>query len=230
MQDKNPLNPNIHDVNISDIMCCKNPKAHYMTRDEFIERLNQITPPDLGGFGEGNAGGSSVRVEEGQALYKICKIFGPKKIIETGTHNGASTNYLLKYAQEDNATVYTFDISKSGQNILNELKKNLILINCQPRFWKRRVDDKQIHRVRNRLIETAADGVDLFFHDSDHRYENAKWEYDHIAPHMKRGQVVILHDVLYSTDMLQTRRLFDEIECTWKHIIETHNGLGVVVL
>jgi len=199
-------------------------------KNEFFEQFEVVEPPDLGGFMEGNAGGSSVRKEEGQVLYRICKVFKPKRVLETGTHTGSSTNYLLKYAQEEDAMVYSFDVTRAGRDILDELRSRLVLTTCQPKLWRRPVDERQIERVRKKLLETAAAGVDLFFHDSDHRYENAKWEFDNITKFMEPGQPVILHDVLHQTDSAQTHALFHEVECSWRHIFPTANGLGLIVL
>jgi len=180
---------------------------------------------------EGNAGGSSVRKIEGQVLYNICKVFLPKKILETGTHHGASTNYLLKYAQEDRATVYSFDVSsKAGSSIIKELKSNLVLKKSRRKIFPNKVTQADITKIRNLVVKTAQQGVDLFFHDSDHCYDNAKWEFDNITPYMKKNSPVIFHDVLHKTDKLQTNKLFDEIKSSWKHVFNTPSGMGLIVL
>jgi len=202
-----------------------------LDKDDFLRRFAETSAPDLGGFAEGGAGGSSVRKEEGQVLYRICKVFGPRRIIETGTHTGCSTNYLLAYAREQGATVFSFDVeSRAGADIREELKENLVLVKPRARLLGRGVTDRDVREIREAVVRTAREGVDLFFHDSDHRYENARWEFDNITPHMRPGSPVILHDVLNSSDALQTCRLFDEISCAWKHVFDTPNGLGLAVL
>lgn len=199
--------------------------------DKFMEKFSKISPPDLGGYAEGNAGGSSIRKIEGQILYKICKIFQPKRIIETGTHSGCSTNYLLKYAQEYEATVYSFDVvNSSGESIIENLKSNLVLKKARKKLWHGNVSQDDISNIRNLVLETAIKGVDLFFHDSDHRYDNAKWEFENITPYMGKGSAVILHDVLNNTTEHETHLLFSEVACSWKHIFDTPNGIGLIVL
>jgi predicted O-methyltransferase YrrM len=200
-------------------------------RDKFIEIYSDIVAPDLGGYSEGHAGGSSVRKVEGQILYKICRAFKPKKLMETGTHVGCSTNYLLQYAQEEGATVYSFDVdSNAGKAIIPHLRTNLILCKPKKQFWSRGRSQERIETVRRHILETARQGIDFFFHDSDHRYENAKWEFENVAEHMRKGSAVVLHDVLNETPEHQTHKLFAEVVCSWKHIFDTPNGLGLIVL
>ena len=200
-----------------------------MNKETCLKEIAAITPPNLGGFAEGNAGGQAVRKQEGQLLYALCKVFLPENILETGTHTGCSTNYLLKYATEHSATVTTFDVeSKAGKDIMQSLSANLVLHKPKKRILTRKVRPVDIANIRKLVLERATAGIDLFFHDSDHSYENAKWEYDNITPLMKKGSAVILHDV--SRQRHGTRQLFDEVECDWKHIFDTPNGLGLIVL
>ena len=203
-------------------------RGGFIKKDEFLESFSRVAPPDLGGFSEGNAGGQSVRKVEGQMLYRICKVFKPANILETGTHTGCSTNYLLKYAEEEGAMVHSFDVeSGAGKDIMDALKGSLVLTKPKKRLL-RKVKRTDIDMIRAGVVEVARKGVDLFFHDSDHSYENVKWEYESVTPFMKKGSPVILHDVLH--EQHGSRRLFDEVECAWKHIIETPNGLGLIVL
>ncbi|MBF0193545.1 MAG: class I SAM-dependent methyltransferase [Magnetococcales bacterium] len=204
-----------------------------LSKNETLERISAIIPPNLGGFGAENSGGSSVSTQEGGLLYAICKVFQPKKIIETGTHHGTTTNYLLKYCSEDEGHVYSFDVIRAGQSILPELKMNNLTLTTPKRLLLRpKGDEKDVSFIRNAVKSCANDnGCDLFLHDSDHRYENVRWEWDTIRPHMVTNQIVVLHDVLGNSDMLQTNQLFDEVvDCQWKHIFETENGLGLIVL
>jgi predicted O-methyltransferase YrrM len=200
-----------------------------LNKTEFLEKLSTVTLPDLGGFAKGNAGGQAVRQQEGQLLYGICTVFLPKTVLETGTHTGCSTNYLLKYAKEHNSTVDSFDVEgRAGEDLMPDLTGNLTLHKPKKRLLSKKVTSADIELIREKVLETAAKGVDLFFHDSDHSYDNAKWEYDNVTPFMKKGSVVLLHDVLQERH--GTRQLFDEIECEWKHIFDTPNGLGIIVL
>jgi predicted O-methyltransferase YrrM len=200
-------------------------------KDKFMEIFSNIVPPDLGGYLEGNAGGSSIRKIEGQTLYKICSVFQPKRIVETGTHSGCSTNYLLKYAVENRATVHSFDVvSNAGADIIKDLRSALVLNKPKRKLWRSNVSDNGITMVRNLVLETAQKGIDLFFHDSDHKYENVKWEFDNITCFMEKGSPVILHDVLNDTANHETHLLFKEVVCSWKHIFDTPSGLGLIVL
>jgi len=200
-------------------------------KDKFMEIFSNIVPPDLGGYLEGNAGGSSIRKIEGQTLYKICSVFQPKRIVETGTHSGCSTNYLLKYAVENRATVYSFDVvSNAGADIIKDLRSALVLNKPKRKLWRKDVNLEDIKKTRDMFIETAQRGIDLFFHDSDHRYKNVKWEFDNITCFMGKGSPVILHDVLNDTANHETHLLFKEVVCSWKHIFDTPSGLGLIVL
>ena len=137
----------------------------------------------------------------------------------------------MKYAKEEGASVYSFDVeSSAGKCIIKKLRTNLISKKPKRKLLRRQVNNADIAEIRDYVLETAKEGIDLFFHDSDHRYENAKWEYDNITHYMKKGSPIILHDILHKSAEHETHRLFDEINCSWKHVFQTPNGLGIIVL
>ena len=97
-----------------------------MNKEGLLQRIEEISAPDLGGFGEKGGGGASVRKLEGQLLFKICAAIDAKKIIETGTHAGCSTNYLLEWASKINAHVYTYDVQENAGKYIDTNKKSFL--------------------------------------------------------------------------------------------------------
>jgi predicted O-methyltransferase YrrM len=92
----------------------------------------------------------------------------PATVIETGVANGISTRQILSAFKEFNLSdskLYSFDIDYrvGTSDLLNDPQFNFIVIDSQNSFLDAMKE-----------IQT----VDLFYHDSDHSYDNQMLEYE----------------------------------------------------
>jgi predicted O-methyltransferase YrrM len=121
----------------------------------------------------------------GEALYCSVKILRPEVVLETGVSAGVSSSYLLKAMSDLSfGELHSIDLPgevESGVLIPQELRKRWrlnvgtsrdLLLPCLERLGK----------------------VDVFFHDSDHSYENMRFEMQTAWPFIKRGGLLLADD------------------------------------
>jgi len=159
-----------------------------------------------------------------EVLYVICRILKPKVVVETGVASGVSTVYILKALDKnDSGTLFSIDmpnhdreLAKKGEKKYTDAK-TLALIPpdketgyvVPPKLKKRwslhlGLTKKLLPRILNEI-----DMMDIFLHDSEHTYENMGFEYRLSWPRIRKGGVLLSHDVNWST-------AFDEFYCEVK--------------
>ena len=127
----------------------------------------------------------------GTVLYIICRKQKPDSAMETGVASGVSSSHIL-YALETNerGQLYSIDMpgwqkNQSGWMIPDYLKHR----------W---------HLTQGRSSETMAPllkkvkEIDIFLHDSDHSYENMRWEFETAWAYLKSGGLLLSHNIDYS--------------------------------
>jgi predicted O-methyltransferase YrrM len=116
----------------------------------------------------------------------------PINIVETGVANGVSTRAILSAFQRNSLTsskLHSFDIDP---------RVAVSEFNLNPQF--------SFHLVTN--INTFSDllrhipQIDLFYHDSDHSYENQMMEYREVWPKISSGGILMSDDVNWSNAFL----------------------------
>jgi predicted O-methyltransferase YrrM len=121
------------------------------------------------------------------ALYALARVFKPQIVLETGSYRGMSTAVLRK-AQVDvnieDANVITIDNCPGqglGLLVPAELKAG-------------------VHQLVGDVRSLVSSGsipprIDLFLHDSTHRYQYQRWEFETFWPRLRSGAPLISHDV-----------------------------------
>lgn len=128
---------------------------------------------------------STVHPETGQALYALCSALHPEYVFETGTYWGYSTCYLAA-ALRDNGRgiVHSFDIyPHAGKHLLKSLHPYVELHLGKPAA-------EAMPPILREMNPT------LFFQDSRHDYEGVSEELHIVAPYLKNGSVILLHDFI----------------------------------
>ncbi|HEY42268.1 MAG TPA: class I SAM-dependent methyltransferase [Dehalococcoidia bacterium] len=138
---------------------------------------------------------------QGTIVYAITRFSKPEVVLETGVASGISSAYILLAMENNNkGKLYSIDLpfeegSESSQwaTLLPKGEKSgwLIPQNLRHR-WKLTLG-KSSDTMPDLLKELES--VDVFLHDSDHSYENMKWEFRTIWPHLRRGGVLLSHDI-----------------------------------
>lgn len=120
-------------------------------------------------------------------LYALVLQYRPKIIVESGSYRGMSSSFLRKAqieAQVSGGCVITIDNSPSknlGALIPDFLRDGI----CQI-----------IGDIRNVIDDSRIPlNIDMFVHDSSHRYNHQLWEYSTFWPRIRSGGLLVSHDV-----------------------------------
>lgn len=144
----------------------------------------------------------------GEALYALVRWVEPDIVLETGVASGLSSAYILCALEENNkGRLFSIDLpyevgktyaegyfkpegeiwpvpkgEQPGWIIPGELRHRWELI---------------IGRSSEKLppLLEQLKSMDIFLHDSEHSYENMKWEYQTIWPYLKEGGLLLSHDI-----------------------------------
>jgi len=121
-------------------------------------------------------------------LDLIIKEINPSVVVETGVANGISTRQILSSFKELNLTdsrLYSFDIYAILET--DELKSN-------PQFNFILIDSPEgLTREMSIIGE-----IDLFYHDSNHAYENQMHEYETAWKMLKPNGALVSDDIQWS--------------------------------
>lgn len=121
------------------------------------------------------------------ALYVLVKTYRPRVVVETGSYRGMSTAFILKGMQDAGVVdgkVYSIDNKPDaslGALIPEELKSGFVSL---------------IGDVKTFVVNDELPGeIDMFLHDSSHRYQYQRWEFEVFWPRIKAGGCLVSHDV-----------------------------------
>jgi predicted O-methyltransferase YrrM len=130
---------------------------------------------------------SSMGRFDAAALYALVKIRKPEVAIETGSFRGMSSAFILKGMQDarlQGGKLFSIERRPDcgiGALIPAELRDRFVSV----------VGD----------VETLLRGselpprIDLFLHDSTHRYRHQMWEFEKFWPRINNGGVLVSHDI-----------------------------------
>ncbi len=147
-------------------------------------------------------------------LYAMVRAVKPEIMIETGGTPGKSTAFILR-AMERNGKGCLYTIDLPPQPVDGPLLR-------QHQLWHQAMPQgatsgwvvPELLRVRHTLLSGKSSDhlppllatlgqIDIFFHDSDHSYENMLWEFQTAFPHLRRDGLLV------SDDVLSNRSFFD---------------------
>lgn len=125
------------------------------------------------------------------ALYAIMRLTKPNIVVETGVFEGAgSCAILLALKRNEKGVLYSLDIpspylptnKEAGWRIPQHLRNrwNLII-------------GRSSEELQKLLIYIGE--IDMFLHDSEHSYENMRFEYETAWEHIGVGGLLLSHDI-----------------------------------
>ena len=149
----------------------------------------------------------AVDVSSRLALYVLCRTLKPSVVVETGVASGVSSSFILR-ALDKNAHGKLFSIDVPWQTVKPNWQGNA----GDPEIIEQPIETKSgwiiPDDLRNRWVLTLGRSseklprllkkvgqVDVFFHDSQHTYENMIWEFQTIWPSMRKGGVMVAHNI-----------------------------------
>ncbi len=127
-----------------------------------------------------------VSYDEIRVIYTIVKVMNPTTIIETGMGSGVSTTAMLA-ASNDETNVISIDpgvpYGKGDKEV-----GFLIPINLR----KKHKFVKGTSKQKMKEVLSYVDKVDIFFHDSDHTYENIMLELNEVWPKLSEESIILV--------------------------------------
>lgn len=128
-----------------------------------------------------------------ETLYLLVRLARPEIVVETGVLFGAFSAHVLQALEANGAgRLYSVDLPNDAPAQRGQGQDALVPAGLEGR-WELVLGD-----AREELppLLGGLGGVDLFLHDSDHRFEHQMWEYETAMGHLQPGGVIASHDVL----------------------------------
>lgn len=132
-------------------------------------------------------------------------------VVEIGVRDGSSTNALLLGIKENGGHLYSIDITAKCGTIFND-------------------EDWTFIHGDSGSPETAAkvpQEIDVLFVDGDHEYQYVKLDLMTYGPRVKKGGIILMHDVLMP-DLPGVFRAYEEYAASRKEVKLGSWGLGIL--
>lgn len=124
------------------------------------------------------------------ALYILTRYFKPDVCIETGVRHGESTIYILEALKKnENGKLYSIDVP--SPELPDNASPGWIIPEKSRDRWSLTIGKSQDELEP--LLEDLGN-VDLFYHDSYHKYPLMDWEFNTALEYMGDG-IVSSHDI-----------------------------------
>lgn len=129
-----------------------------------------------------------------EIIYALVRLLKPAKIYETGVANGISSFFILSaLGKNERGRLVSIDyVPEGGPSFLPEGRQAGWLV---PEGLRERWEFISGRTSEKLPALLARDGqIDIFIHDSEHTYENMKFEYAAAWPHLKEGGLLLSDD------------------------------------
>jgi len=141
------------------------------------------------------------------ALYVLNRTIKPNVVVETGVASGMSSSYILR-ALDKNNKGKLFSIDVPWHTVTQNWKAHFSDDDLKatpiektsgwiiPDFIRSRwelIIGKSSEKLPLLLEQTGP--VDVFFHDSEHTYDNMLWEFKTVWPALKKGGILLAHNI-----------------------------------
>ena len=170
------------ELSLADIWASKDIAKDWSKVEQPLEDLG--IPDETGGVNPGDR----------RAIYYLMRHFKPKRVLETGTHIGASTIYTAA-ALEPDASMTTVDIL----DVNSEEKKNWLKYKTErsPAAMLRSLGlENKVEFVVGKSLDylPSAGMFDFIFLDGDHGAPTVHDEIPLALEHLNPGGAILLHD------------------------------------
>lgn len=175
--------------------------------------------------------------EEIVDFLKLAKELNPKVILEIGTGSGG-TLFLYTTIAAPEASIISIDLPKPSIGAGYPAFKATLFKSFEwngQRIHLLRADSHDFNTLAEIRTILSDCQVDLLFIDGDHSYEGVKKDFEMYSPLVRKGGVVVFHDIvpcsLPNTDVAQ---FWTEVSGQYQHsqIVKgsEHEGFGIGIL
>ena len=142
-------------------------------------------------------------------LYAVCRVLKPSIVVETGVGAGLSSTFILQALYDNNlGRLYSIDLPRAKYLLPSgeEHSDNFLIPQNKDSGWvipnnlrgKWTLIEGRSNEKLPKLLDNIKN-VDLFFHDSEHTYENMMWEYQTVWPYLNSKGILASHDVSWNS-------------------------------
>lgn len=141
----------------------------------------------------------------GKFLYFIVRCFQPEVMVETGVAHGVSSWTILN-AMHRNGKGKLYSIDLPNQDLRSYNPENIqqgsgwVVPDLLRKRWELRLGPSQ--ELLPKLIAELG-SIDVFFHDSDHSYDNMWFEFRTVYDAVKPGGLILSDDVHKNTSFVE---------------------------
>ena len=146
---------------------------------------------------------------EAEHLYVMVRILNPATVVETGVAAGVSSAFILKALHDNNrGTLYSIDFPRYDQEYIPNgvlLKVSPLPPGKGPGFViPQDIKERWVLKIGKSkdilpIFLNEINKVDIFFHDSQHSYENMMFEYATVWDYLPKGGLLLSHDLDWNT-------------------------------
>ncbi|MCK4240369.1 MAG: class I SAM-dependent methyltransferase [Candidatus Atribacteria bacterium] len=126
-----------------------------------------------------------------RALYIMTRILKPEIVIETGVFEGHSSLSIL-LALEGNSKGHLYSIDLPSPKLPPGKEPGWFIPEHLRKKWYLRLGMSS--DLLPALLKKVKE-VDIFLHDSEHSYENMYWEYKTAWKYLRKGGLLLSHDI-----------------------------------
>lgn len=174
-------------------------------------------------------------VDELARLLDDVKSLRPQTILEIGTHRGGTLFLWTRFAQPD-ATLISIDLprGKFGGGFSPfrvPMYRRFVRVNQQLHLL--RADSHAVTTLDQTQQLLAGRPLDLLFIDGDHTFDGAKSDWQMYAPLVRRGGLIVFHDIAGNYADTQVKSFWDSLKSQYSHreYISHPNGkFGIGIL
>ena len=135
------------------------------------------------------------------ALYLVCRLSKPTIVVETGVASGVSSTAVLQALQDnDSGELHSVSLPEEASTSVDK-----DAVGKRELGWiipKQLKEKWHLHRGASREVLPSLlrelSPIDMFFHDSDHSFENVTFELKEAIPSLRSGGVIIVDDVNFA--------------------------------
>jgi len=137
---------------------------------------------------------SMLSVLRAPTIYVICRLMQPQIIVETGVCSGFSSAFILYALSRNNAgRLYSIDLpNQNGQKIPGGRDVGWLVPTELRDRWELILGSS---KEKLPALLSKLNKIDMFYHDSDHSYENMRFEFNEAWGFLKNGGLLLSDDI-----------------------------------